>query len=514
MAKNILQSKSKGFQKKIVEAPLLPGCYIYKNEKDKILYIGKAKIIRNRVRSYFNNYNRVEEKIRQMIDRAFDIEFVVTDSEVEALILESILIKKHKPKYNSMLVDDKSYVYVKFTEPKKDKSGYQVLPSIEMTRERTDDNGRYFGPYPDTRPVRRLLRRLRKIFPYCTSKNLVVLPKEKDHLIIAKSNRPCFQAQIGLCNGACSGNVTVREYLKNINNIEKFFKGEKILLTKELMSLMEKASKKKEYEEAIKYRNMLNDIKYVGTNLNSDEDTDELAIVKEKIGKQQRALDDLIIRLNIPSIHLRNHDEFRIECYDISNIQGKFAVGSMIVFIDGKPEPNLYRRFKIKNYNEPNDFGMMREVLTRRFNQLLRSEEYKNVIEEELPKELRARFKNWKVDESFKVIPDLMIVDGGKGQLSSAYEILKRFSLDQKIPVVGLAKREEEIFKIREQFSIDRLEDFSDMDEPKIEDEVFDKIFLPRRSEALYLVQRIRDEAHRFAITYHRKLRSKGLLTT
>ncbi len=515
MANKVLAGKSKEFQEKVATSPLLPGCYIYKNEKNKILYIGKAKIIRNRVRSYFNNYDRVEEKIRQMIDRAENIEFIITDSEVEALILESMLIKKHKPKYNSMLVDDKSYIYVRFTDPKKNKEGYQLLPSIEITREKYDKDSKstYFGPYPDTRPVRRLLRRLRKIFPYCTSRNLVILPKKSSELIIAKGSRPCFQAQIGLCNGACAGGITLSEYMSNIRNIQKFFKGEKNILAQELNRKMQSEAKKHNFEEAARYRNMINDIKYVGSNLNTGSDADEVVIVKEKTDKQAKALDDFINRLEFNQSHLHNRKGFRIECYDISNIQGKYAVGSMIVFIDGKPAPELYRRFKIKNFNEPNDFGMMREVLSRRFNQLLRSEEYKKADLEELPKELRQRMKNWKVDESFEQLPDLLIVDGGKGQLSSAYQILTSFGLESKIPVVGLAKREEKIFKVKAQFSSDQLFDFSDFETPNItDDEHFSKIFLVRRSEALYLVQRVRDEAHRFAITYHRKLRAKGFL--
>lgn len=535
---SILATKLTTMQEMVQGAPLLPGCYIYRNGKGKILYVGKAKVLRNRVKSYFSNYSRVEEKIRQMIDQAASIEFYVTDSEIEALILESVLIKKYKPKYNSMMVDDKNYIYVKFPKIETSKGEYVKIPTIETVREfryvpasakggiqdtrvvlAKDDKepGEYFGPYPDSRSVRRLLRRLRRIFPYCTSNQLVKIPSEKNAPFEAKNPKLCFEAQIGLCNGACAGQGTRSEYERNLNNIKKFFKGQKHELQEEITREMTKAAKSQEFEVAVRYRNMLKDIQYVGSNLHMEKDMDETVVMKMKAEKRERAQADLINFLQFPPEKLRDHREFRMECYDISNIQGRYAVASMVVFVNGQAEPSLYRRFRIRMKNEPNDFAMLQEVLGRRFTQLLRSRAQKPegdafsfapyTNEEgftvEPPPDLMKKIAKWQPDESFSQLPDLMIIDGGKGQLASSYKILQQFGLADTIPMIGLAKREEEIFKV--------IYQFTDSNEVIDKDSDFQKIHLPRTSEALYLIQRIRDEAHRFAITYHRKVRSKAL---
>lgn len=194
-----LETKTPEFQAMVGSAPKLPGCYIYRDSRAKILYIGKAKILQNRVRSYFNNYTRVEEKIRVMLGRANSVEYITTDSEVEALILEASLIKKHKPPYNSMLVDDKSYAYVRIDKVSTSHGEYTDIPSISMSRDRVmSPNAEYFGPYPNTLLVRKLLKRLRRIFPYCTAKVKVIIPSERDKPFISKTGKPCFQAQIGL----------------------------------------------------------------------------------------------------------------------------------------------------------------------------------------------------------------------------------------------------------------------------------------------------------------------------
>lgn len=482
--RSFLLTRPLAMQQKVKAAPLLPGCYLYKNGRGQVLYVGKAKVLRNRVKSYFSNYNRVEEKIRIMLNLAKKIDYVVTDSEIEALIFENVLIKKYKPKYNSMYVDDKSYAYVKFDKVQATKPGEQVtIPTITVTREKQADKAEYFGPYPDTRAVKRLIRRLRKIYPFCTSYRKVSIPKQKDHLFVSKEPRACFHYQIELCNGICFGAATRGEYENNLNNIKKFFKGEKQNLQQEIERDMKKAAKAHNFEQAVKFRNMLFDIKYVGSNLHLQSDIDEVAIVKAKQEKAARAQAELVTRLEFPTDKLQNRAGLKIECYDISNIQGKFAVGSMVVFIDGKPRPELYRRFRIRMANEPNDFAMLQEVLTRRFTH-----------------------SKAKPDPSFSVPPNLLIIDGGKGQLSSVYKILTSYQLESAIPIVGLAKREEEIFKVARQFSV--------ADSELADQEEFSRILLPKRSDALYLVQRIRDEAHRFAITYHRKLRGKSLTAT
>lgn len=511
--RGLLSQKSKEFQAKIKEAPLLPGCYLYKNANGKTLYIGKAKVLRNRVKSYFSNFQRLETRIQSMLLQAADIEFMLTDSEVEALVLESNLIKKYKPKYNSMLVDDKSYVYVRFPRTKTSKE-YQPIPTIKVVRQKDSEPAIYYGPYPDSNAVKRLISRTRKIFPYCTTNTKVIVPPRANQMLVSKS-RPCFYHEIGLCSGGCGGLVTRGEYEYNLHQIERLFKGEKSQLVLELEMEMKKAAKDLNFEEAAKFRNMLKDIKYVGVNINIDKDTDEYLVMANKQAKRERSVTELISFLAFPQEKLSDKENFRIECYDISNIQGKYAVGSMVVSVDGQMRPDLYRRFRIKMKNEPNDFAMMQEMLTRRFRQLLASSEHKKAEENgeffDLPDELEKRAKNWQPDPSFSQLPDLIIVDGGKGQLSSAFKILNGFKLQEKIPIVGLAKREEDIFKVNDQFSEFSKEEW---EEAKIADENFTKIHLPRKSEALYLVQRIRDEAHRFAITYHRKVRSKAFIET
>lgn len=541
---SFLSTKPSQFQKKIKEAALLPGCYIYKNAKGKILYIGKAKVLRNRVKSYFSNYARLEVRIQSMLQQAVDIEYMFTDSEVEALVLESNLIKKYKPKYNAMLVDDKSYIYVKFPRIQTSEKP-QPIPTIQVVRQKDDKPANYYGPFPDSRAVKRLIARTRKIFPYCTTNTKVIIPPKANQKIESKS-RPCFYYQIGLCSGACGGMCTRGEYEYNIRQIERLFKGEKSQLVLELESQMKVASKEMEFEKAAKLRNMLRDIKYVGVNISIDKDTDEYMVMAQKQEQRARSVTELIGFLAFPAEKLKDRENFRIECYDISNIQGHYAVASMVVNVDGQMRPDLYRRFRIQMKNEPNDFAMMQEVLTRRFRQLWMSDKYEQAkqrgelfedneaeitenfeantaesnqgnfnasSEFNLPKELWSRAKNWQPDDSFSQYPDLIIVDGGKGQLSSAFKILQQFKLAEKVPIAGLAKREEDIFKVNAQFSDDQsvLEDW-EQTKNKIEDDNFTKIHLPRRSEALYLIQRIRDEAHRFAITYHRKVRSKAFI--
>lgn len=546
MAKSVLSTKNKAFQELIRNAPLVPGCYLYKDKNGKILYVGKAKILRNRVKSYFSNFNRVEEKIRQMILLAEDIEFVLADSEIEALIIESVLIKRHKPKYNSLMVDDKSYAYVKFDKISNSHGEFVPMPTITVSRDKEHDkNAEYYGPYPNVGTVKRLLTRLRRLFPYCTGKIKVAIPAERNKPFTSKNHKACFHYQINLCNGACAGLATRGDYEANLNSIKKFFKGEKYDLMYEFEARMRKAAKIQDFETAARYRNMLNDIKYVGSNLHIDKDIDEIGIVQAKQVQKQSAISALISYLDFPVDKLKNEPGFRIECYDISNIQGTNAVGAMTVSIDGQATPENYRKFKIRMKNEPNDFAMMQEVLTRRFAQYIKSQNVngtqdagagENLTEEidtsapasytdiegftvNLPPELIKKMKEWKPDDSFRRLPSLIVIDGGKGQLSAAYKVLTDFGLEKTIPIVGLAKREEEIFKVAEQFapenSVMVLSDASISKrtyQPLGKVDGFVKIKLPRKSEALYMLQRVRDEAHRFGITFHRKLRSKAAL--
>lgn len=448
--------------------PTSPGCYIYKNDKDKVLYVGKAVNLKARVSSYFSPEKNIPPKIQLMIQQAEKVEIITVDSEVEALILETNLIKKYRPKYNKLMKDDKSYVWVMFDNSK-------PFPKPEIIREKNNPKATYFGPYPQKFPATKVLRRLRKLFPYCNT-NFKINSNEDAGKKSYKGaeSRPCLDYHIGICSGVCAGLISQSEHRRNINNIKRFFRGEKKSIYEELEKRMKKFAEKKKFEEASKIRDQLQDLEYVTQRIKVDSTTDEYDLLKKKISINHQAVEQLADRLKYDKftqkVNEKDIDKVRIECYDISNIQGTNATGSMVVFVGGKPQKDHYRKFRIKTKSTPDDFAMMQEVLTRRFG------------------------KKHDKDNSFNTYPDLIIVDGGKGQLSSADEILNNLHLEKEIPLVGLAKKQEEIFKI--------VKEGNEIS--------FKKIVLPRRSNALYLVQRIRDEAHRFAIGYHRLLRSKS----
>lgn len=456
----------KSLIKKIKSAPIQPGCYIWKDIQNDILYIGKAVNIRNRVNNYYSNYPRLDPKIQNMVDQVGDVEFLTVDSEVEALILETNLIKKYKPKYNRLMKDDKNYSWIEI-------DWYRNFPSIKIVRDKNDKKAEYYGPYPERFPIYKVLSNLRKIFPYCDHLPKYINNKNFD-LQKLKMLKPCFNYHINLCSGVCAGKVSKTSHRKNIKSIRDFLKGNKLELIERFQEEMNIYVKERKYENAALLRDKINALEYVTQRIRIDKEIDDILLNDIKVSYNENALEDLVERLKIDNLEASSG--FKIECYDISNIQGTNAVGSMVVFVDGKSAKNLYRKFKIKTKNTPDDFAMMQEVLTRRFKYL----------------------KKEKVDESLSNKPNLIIVDGGKGQLSSAYEILCKMDLDKEIPIVGLAKREEEIFKIR-------FDETNDIFSSK----QFLRVMLPRNSKSLYLVQRIRDEAHRFAIGYHRTLRSK-----
>lgn len=506
---NILDSKPQ-LKQKIQNAPTSPGCYIYFDKDGNRIYIGKAKRLINRVKSYFLNYAKLDIQKQLMIDTAVDINFIEVDSEFEALILENNLIKKYHPKFNIMLRDDKNYIFVRFEKIRRKSdplptaySVYQDFPRIKVVREKKEDGAEYFGPFPSTLPVKRLLKVLRKVFPYRIDNGLVYQESDNPLKIFTNIKKPDLYYHIGLSKGTEAGMEDKKTYQERYNELRKYFRGEKIQIINSLKREIDKAVKKLDFEGAAKIRDRLNDIKYVSSHISLDSDIDDVLVTDLKVAERNSAIEHLIESLGFPDEKLKNHDNFRVECYDISNIQGTNAVGSMVVMIDGVATPRLYRKFKIKMKNEPNDFAMMQEVLARRFKQFLRSH-LEN--EELLPEDLRNRAAKWKVDESFSQKPDLIIVDGGKGQLASVYKILYNFGLHNEIPVVGLAKREEEIFKISNQFYDEYTNQINDSD-------MFKRIVLSKRSPSLQAIQRLRDEAHRFAITYHRKLRSKGMVT-
>ena len=536
--------------------PELPGCYIYYNSDNEIIYVGKAKILKRRVKSYFNRKHD-SVKVNVLVSQIDYLEYIITNSEVEALILESHLIKKHKPKYNILLKDDKKYPYFLITD--------EDFPRIQIVRKRNINKlkGRYYGPYTNIGAMHSTLDFLKKIFPLKQCKT----PRFK--------SRPCLYYSIGKCLAPCQGLVSSEEYKAVVHQAELFLSGKQSELMAQLMAQIQKYSDSLQFEKAARLRDSYFDLQktlekqkvvYENTRLNEDvislahedgilvivimmiregrlidkkdftfdveaEDKIEyfetffkeyyntlslefpdrivsdvleqvgnkslyeqwLKIISNKNvrisygksaqGKELQKLADknaLVILNNAKLLKMSKINEdfnqigaflkeklklnnfpYRMECYDISHIQGTNTVASMVTFINGMSKKSEYRKFKVKlTEGKPDDFLSMKEVLTRRLS--------------------RLGEKGW--DK-----PDLIIIDGGKGQLSSVMKVVKDMGVTG-IDFVSLAKRQEEVFLPNKSKSI----------------------LLPRESSALFLIQRIRDEAHRFAITYHRKLRSKN----
>ena len=555
--------------------PTKPGCYIMKDAEGKIIYIGKAVNLRSRVRSYFHSSAQHDRKTKKLVGKIVDIEWIIVASELEALILEMTLIKKHRPHYNIRLKDDKRYPYVKV-------HWADDYPKLTVTREMVNDGSRYFGPYTSVWAVHQTLDVLRKIFPYLTC----------DRVITGEDERACLYYDIKLCNGPCIGAVSKDEYRLMISDLMDFLQGRTGPIVDRLHVEMQAASQAMAFEKAAVKRDQIRAIETVVERqkvISTDYvDSDVIAMARSEkeacvqvffirggklIGREYFLLDgaddapdsevmsNFIEQFydsspNIPPQVLLPHEieeaniirqwlntkrggekvelliprdgsqqelvqmaaenaadtlstlrarwdadahkqtlalaelqealkiktpPNRIECYDISNTQGTAAVGSMVVFERGVAAKNLYRRFNIKTVQGPDDFASMEEVLVRRFNRWRTAQE-----------EAREKKPGFKPDLAFGVLPDLLIVDGGKGQLSRAVKVLEDFELLGKFKVVGLAKREEELFT---------------PGNPR-------PVMLARRSEGLYLVQRIRDEAHRFAITAHRARRSREGIAT
>jgi excinuclease ABC subunit C len=404
---------------KINMLPTTSGVYLMKDAEDKVIYIGKAVSIRKRVQSYFNKTHN--NKTDWLIKDIADIECIPTSSEAEALILEASLIKEHFPKFNIDLRDDKSYPLIEITG--------ESFPRIGVERpHQKDPKHEYYGPYVNAKLTRDALTLIRKIFHYRSCNN--PMPKKE-----------CLDFHMGLCDAPCIGKITQKEYLRNIRNIALILQGKKDTLYKEIKEEMEQSVKEKRFEEAARLRDQLRAIGalYSGTkDINYYKEAEQL----------QRVLG--LVRSPV-----------RIEAFDISNIMGNQSVGSMVSFLNGKPDKNNYRRFLIRDVKGIDDFQMIGEVVRRRYSRL---------------KKEGAAF------------PDLILIDGGKGQLSSACAELKK--LEVKIPIVALAKQEEELFLPNKRISIKLASD----------------------SLALQLVQRVRNEAHRFALSYHRLLRGKNSL--
>lgn len=417
-----------------------PGIYLFLNQKGKVLYVGKAKNLKKRVSSYFLKNIELGTKTSILVSQIAKIRTIIVRSEIEAFLLESKYIKKHKPKYNVKLTDDKAYLMVRITI--KDK-----FPKVLLAR-RPNDNppaggSIYFGPFPNAAyALRTVLRTIRKIFPYQSTLN--------------HAKRICLYYHLGLCPcpPVFNSENNKKEYQNNIKHIIDFLEGDTKKIIKDIEKERDLLSKNEEFEKANFLQNKINAIELItNPEYKSSLDLNVNPNINEDL--REKELNDLIQILNKNNVPIKNLD--RIECYDISNISGTNPTGSMVTFTNGEKDGNWYRKFRIRTLSAPNDFGMMEEVLRRRLNH-----------------------KDWSY-------PDLIIVDGGKGQVSTAVKVLKSSNLE--IPVIGLAKREETIVT-------------SELKE----------ISLPKDSDALKLIMRIRDEAHRFAITYHRKLRSKSFL--
>ncbi|MGJ3240806.1 MAG: excinuclease ABC subunit UvrC [Anaerolineae bacterium] len=557
--------------------PTKPGCYLMKDKNGKIIYIGKAKRLRNRVRSYFTTNADGTSKTLNMRSKVHDIEYIITENEVKALILEENLIKTHKPRYNVLLKDDKRYPYIRI-------GWADDYPKVETTRRVENDGARYFGPYAAMWAVQNTLRVLRKAFPYLTC----------DRNIDGNDERACLFHDIKLCNAPCIGAVDKATYRAMIKELMDVLSGKSEAVMARLHTQMLAASEALNFEEAAVIRDQIQAIEFItnqhravspkmtnhdvvalardegeaavqilfirnGKLIGSDsrmldntidesdeavleqfvtqfysesgdiprelilpEHIEQARIIERWLGdkrhgtkvsitvpkrgnkrnlvklahenatdalrlmraqyeadttKHETALAELQEALNLPK------PPNRIECYDISTTQGTAITASRVVFIQGRAKKSEYRRFNIRSvtHGGPDDFQSMREALTRRFARWQTTRDNENISVDGQDKDI-----------TWKLLPDLLIIDGGKGQLNVGVEVLKEFGIFEQVPVVGLAKQFEELFMPGQKTSI----------------------LLPRQSEGLYLVQRIRDEAHRFAITSHRNQRSKIGMTS
>lgn len=561
------------FQHQLKILPDKPGVYIMKNSLGEVIYVGKAKVLKNRVRQYFQNSKNHSEKVRAMVKNIAEFEYIVTDSEMEALILECNLIKKYSPRYNIALKDDKFYPFIKITTN-------EDFPRVYVTRNFAKDGNRYFGPYTNGTAVYEVMGLIKKLFPLRTCKKAIVEGGEP--------TRACLNYHINLCKAPCSGYVSKAEYWEMIDEIINILNGTDTSIIKKLKLEMEKAAEELEFEKAAKIRDRILAIELISekqkmfTVKEGDEDfidlyTDEkdgcaqVFFVREgKVtGREHFMIENIsddpvkeVISSFIASFYggtaqipktiyvpeeiedqeliekfltekrgskvwikvpkkgdkknlldmVRNNakimlDQFkekmveekelnksalteladvlgldslpvRIEAYDISNIQGVDSVGTMVVFENGKAKNSDYRRFKIKSVKGPNDYESMREILSRRFSHGL--EEVNKI------KERNLEYSKGK----FCIFPDLIMMDGGKGQVNIALEVLKDFGIE--IPVCGLVKDD----KHRTRGIIFNNEE----------------ILIRRGSGLMNLITRVQDEVHRYAITYHRSLRDKRTL--
>ncbi|MFD3155738.1 excinuclease ABC subunit UvrC [Haloimpatiens sp. FM7330] len=564
------------FEYHLKALPHRPGVYIMKNSLGAVIYVGKAKVLKNRVRQYFQNSKNHSEKVKQMVKNIAEFEYIITDSEIEALILECNLIKKYRPKYNILLKDDKGYPFIKITLN-------EDFPRVFVSRNKVNDGAKYFGPYPEYSPVREIIELVKKIFPLRTCKKNI----KDNSLMNKKKSTPCLNYHIGLCKAPCCGYISKEEYNNIVKNIIDLLCGKDKSTKKILIEKMNEASKNLEFEKAAGFRDKIIAVDkicekqkiifgnfenedYINIYIDEKDSCIQIFFVRsgkvigrehfilENVGeyKKQDLISNFIkefyggtafipktiyvttlnecellqewltmkkrakVSIKIPKkgdklkllnmveknakitleqfklkyimdkemnknilnelaklLNLTNVPK-RIEAYDISNIQGVDSVGSMVVFESGKPKNSDYRRFKIKNVEGPNDYDSMREILERRF--------ARGFNEIEKIKDETLNYSKGK----FCIFPDLILMDGGIGQVNVALQVMKKYNLN--IPVCGMVKDD----KHRTRGIIYNYEE----------------IFIDKSSKVMKLITRIQDEVHRFAITYHRSLREKRVL--
>ena len=553
-------------QTKLENLPTSPGVYLMKNDQGEIIYVGKAINLRNRVRSYFRELKPDQAKTKALVKHIADLEYIIADNELEALVLECNLIKKYRPKYNINLKDDKTYPFLKITN--------EDYPQVLVTRRVLKDGARYYGPYPSVNELRNSLELIRKIFPFRSCKQKVFT-----------NDRPCLNAHIQMCYAPCIGRISKEEYNEMIEQVALFFEGKQDGLVKRLQKEMEAAAENLEFEQAARLRDQLQAVEQIMTQqkavLGGEDDQDiitmarginqccvqiffvrggkiigrenyflrgtddssrgeviasfmkqfyltsqfiprsilleteleEQAVLEQwltekresrvylKVPKrgQAKELVDLVGRNASEALARQEQEEThqeqrttgaleklqdalgldvlprRMECYDISNTQGAESVASMVVFVDGKPKKDQYRRFKIKTVEGANDYASLREVLMRRF---------KHGLTEQAEGENNQG--------KFSTFPDVIMMDGGRGQVNVALEVLKELQLD--IPVCGMVK--DNRHRTRGLY-------YNNVEIP-----------MDDHGEPFLLITRMQDEAHRFAITYHRSLRGKRNLAS
>jgi len=442
---------------KLERLPKSPGVYLFLNNKSKVIYVGKAKYLPTRVKSYFQQDVTLGTKTQRLVASIYDLDYIETRTELDALLLEAELIKRYKPRYNIALKDDKSYVYIVIRNESvavQARSRPVNIPKILVLRaQEIEKKDTVFGPFPEARVVRNTVRRLRRIFPF---RDCSISKFNK----YSKMQKPCLYGHIGVCPAPCLHAGGLVAHQKSIVAMKKILSGQSNRLLIEYKNLMQKASSEQRFEEAIEYRNTVSRLEYVSKNPSSATDY----IQNPTLAEDSRQLALKSIALNIP---LLNSPPVRIECYDISNISGKNAVGSMVVAIDGRIDKSEYRKFKIQTKTTPDDFYMMSEVLYRR-----------------LKREISTQASSTKWG-----MPDLIVLDGGKGQVSAVLEVFTKLNID--IPLIGIAKKFETLVYFK--------------------DGKFNELSLQKDDEGLKLIQQLRDEAHRFAQSYFHKLRLKEL---